>query len=135
MKSINSKVEDSVCLQCGESREINFDVCWNCGTAFSTTYSDYEEEEVLEVKKTSGIKKINDAGESLKKIGEMLLFFFLGMILFIIGTVISGWLNLILYCLFGLAEIILIIRIINSLIKAGSLLKNVTKEDFLNESE
>ena len=132
MDSTKLTPEETTCPECGETREENFDVCWNCETVFSNTPPKKERGKVIPVKKTAGVEKINDAGESLYNIGKLLLYFFLGMLFLIIGAFFYGGANLLIYCLGGLAQIILIFRIITSLFNAGSLLKSVKREDFFD---
>ena len=43
-------MENSKCVNCGEIREENFDICWNCGYQFEVIVNnptnDYKEEEI-----------------------------------------------------------------------------------------
>jgi hypothetical protein len=92
-------------------------------------FNDFSKQNVKK-HENSGIQKINEAGESIRKIGEILLFFFLGITFFIIGTIITGKLNPLLYLLVGIAEIVLVIRVISGFYEAGNHLKSIRKDDF-----
>ena len=73
-------MENSKCVNCGEIREENFDICWNCGYQFeviaNNPTNDYKKEEkIIQIDGTT--KKLNSAGKSLKAIAKTTKYLFI----------------------------------------------------------
>jgi hypothetical protein len=127
-------MQNSNCPNCGENREENFDLCWNCGTSFQNTnltpVKEFEKEDLSNYKiKVGVVEKLNSAGSSLKSIAKTILFFFLANIILIAVVILTGRLNIITYLLLGIGEIIMIISIVLDLNNAGNELLSISSID------
>jgi len=127
-------MENSKCFKCGEIREENFDICWNCGYQFEVIVdnqtNDYKEE-AINLKNINGTtEKLNSAGKSLKAIAKTTLYLFITNIIFICGTLTSRELDTKFYVIIGIVEIIMVINIIFELFNDGDELMSITSNDY-----
>jgi hypothetical protein len=125
-------MENSKCVNCGEIREENFDICWNCGYQFEVIVNnptnDYKEEnKITQIDGTT--KKLNSAGKSLKAIAKTTIYLFITNFIFICGILLSGVLDTKFYVMIGIVEIIMVINIIYELFNAGNELMSISSND------
>jgi hypothetical protein len=126
-------MENSKCVNCGEIREENFDICWNCGYQFEVIVNnptnDYKEEEINLKKNNGTTEKLNSAGKSLKAIAKTTMYLLITNFIFICGILLSGVLDTKFYVIIGIVEIIMVINIIYELFNAGNELMSISSND------
>lgn len=124
-------MENSKCVQCGEIREENFDICWNCGynqfeDIVNNSTNDYKQDAIILKQIDGNTKKLNSAGQSLKAIAKTILYLFITNFILVFVLIINGQLETKFYVIFGIVEIIMIINIILELFSAGNKLIRIS---------
>lgn len=132
-------MQNSKCSNCGETREENFELCWNCGTPFEiindNSPSDFQSEDLTNYQKNnSNADKINSAGKSLKSVARSISYFFLINTILIIVSILSNGIDYKFYIINGLVGIIMVVNIILELSNAGDQLLSISSID-VNEAK